>query len=52
MACAFFFTTGFDAAPFSADKVTEFMESTRAMYQKMIKDGKEAKVCFKTKGNG
>lgn len=44
--CAFFFAIGFDAPPFSPEKVTQFMESTKEMYQKMIKDGKDSKVCF------
>ena len=50
MSCGFFFTTGFDVAPFSEDKVTELMESTKAMYQKMIKDGKMPGFALKRKG--
>lgn len=38
------FFSGFDAAPFSPEKVLQFMEFTKEMYQKIIKDGKESKV--------
>ncbi|CAB4002437.1 DNA repair RAD50-like isoform X1, partial [Paramuricea clavata] len=37
---------GFDAPPFSSGKVTQFMETTKEMYQKMIKDGKDSKQVF------
>ena len=39
-----FFFTGFDAPPFSSEKVTQFMDNTKQMYQKMIGDGKDSKV--------
>ncbi|XP_028394772.1 DNA repair protein RAD50-like [Dendronephthya gigantea] len=37
---------GFDSPPFSSEKVTQFKEATKIMYQKMIQDGKDSKQAY------
>ena len=40
-----FLKIGFDSPPLTPQKVTKFVDATKELYQKLVKDGKDTKVC-------